>query len=338
MIVPRCYQCFLLIFLCIYLLGNTEWVDISFDSPTKHSYVSVTWPYDPLVLIVGSSNADGSKIVASTDYGLTWTNRFVSADVNLVDIASRTFSNGETYYLSVSDGGLVYYATGDGSIWNLNASLPLQPYSVTIGSNYQAFISCFGGVYTTTIPSSSWNEILEFQSLFARIYDISTFDGVNIIAVGTDDQTLYGHRYYKLQTLLDWNTTSPASNQLLFCIAHGSALTAIAAGSDSYVIKTTDGGASWITLSVFSSSDMKVKYHSISFVSINEVFIAGSNQDPLGEIYRTVDGGTSWDRVASSTAQFFSIEMLNSMYGVAGSAPTLCIFTKVSGMIIYPFC
>jgi photosystem II stability/assembly factor-like uncharacterized protein len=100
----------------------------------------------------------------------------------------------------------------------------------------------------------------------------------------------------------------------------------MAAGASSYVAKTSDGGKTWSTMSVFSNS-VTIRFHSISLLSDTEAFIAGAD----GKIYKTTDFGASWTRIASTGALIYSISAYDSATVIAGAASGSGIYVMVSG-------
>ncbi len=81
-------------------------------------------------------------------------------------------------------------------------------------------------------------------------------------------------------------------------------------GYDSYLIRTTNGGANWENNQGF----MDEKLFSVFFVDSNLGFVSGS------EIARTTDGGANWSTVFSlSMNEFYSVYFINSTTGwIAG--------------------
>jgi len=319
-------NCAKILFCCFLLTEGvpTEWVDIT-SVPSAYSYVDATWPQAGVVVAAGNQ-VNGGSIVRSSDYGVTWTQEAANYTFgNLYSVTSSTLANGDTYVLAVADNGGVYSSKDIGTTWYLNQTEAVALYGVSIGSNGQAY-ACgdIYKVYVATLPGSSWS-VASFSSSLkgGQFFDISTIDGVNVIAVGSK-----GYIYYTLNSGTSWTKYTNSITTIIYTVAHGSSLTAMAAGASSYVAKTTDGGVTWQTLSVFTSNSITIRFHSISFVSTTEIYIVGSN----GEIRATYDGGTSWSIVASTNAVLYSISMYDSIKGVAGGVAGSGIFTLVPGM------
>eukprot|EP00975_Prorocentrum_lima_P033874 7114407-Prorocentrum_lima.AAC.1 len=66
------------------------------------------------------------------------------------------------------------------------------------------------------------------------------------------------------------------------------------AGETGYLAKTTDGGATWTTMSAFSSSYTS-RFHAISMLdsSVAYVVASPSSGSSGGVVYETLDGGST---------------------------------------------
>lgn len=160
-----------------------------------------------------------------------------------------------------------------------------------------------------------------------RFYDISTYDGVNVIAVGAN-----GNIYYSSDSIATWSAGNSGVTSIVYCVDHGDSLVAMAAGAASYVAKTEDGGATWTALSVFSSGDVTVRFHAIHMRSSTDAFIAGSN----GDVYSTFDGGSTWTLTASTGSILYSIEQFAADVGAAGAIAGTGVYAIVPGKIVFP--
>lgn len=100
----------------------------------------------------------------------------------------------------------------------------------------------------------------------------------------------------------------------------------MAGGASSYVAKTSNGGATWSTLSVFSTS-VTVRFHSISMLSDTEAYVAGAD----GSIFMTTNFGSSWTRIASTGALLYSLSVYDSTTAIAGAASGSGVYVMVPG-------
>lgn len=163
--------------------------------------------------------------------------------------------------------------------------------------------------------------IISFKS-FSMVH--STFDGINVIAVG-----VYGYIYYSSNSGTSWTRgASRTTTSTLYCVTHASKFTAMAGGTNAYVARTTDGGATWTNMTVFSSSTVSVKFHAISMLSDSVAYVSGDN----GDIFRTLNSGTSWTKLISTGNFIYSLAMYDFITGAAGATAQVGIYTSVAGM------
>ena len=93
--------------------------------------------------------------------------------------------------------------------------------------------------------------------------------------------------------------------------------TSIAVGEEGTIIKTTDGGTSWVTLTGAGSDRLNSDY----FIDANTGWIVGNN----GKIFKTTNGGTSWStQISGVTDPLYSVYFINSSSGwIAGEDNTI---------------
>lgn len=259
----------------VYLFAITkvrgEWVrrTLSPTAISSLSYTAITWPDNDVATVLAVGAQTGGAIIRSTDYGVTFSQVASSISFSpMYGIASRTIS-GTTYYIAVDDAAEVFTSTGTGVTWSLTATLSGASYGVTIGSNGNAYVS--GGtaaqVYRSSYTSGFATWTLCSPTTSGTLYGISSFDGTNVIAVGSTNAGV-ARIYYSSNSGSSWTqATGLTTTSIVYCVAHGSSSFALAAGLNSYVARTTNGGATWTTLSVFSASTVTIRYQALSVLS-----------------------------------------------------------------------
>jgi photosystem II stability/assembly factor-like uncharacterized protein len=80
------------------------------------------------------------------------------------------------------------------------------------------------------------------------------------------------------------------------------------------IIKTTDGGATWVHQSTATFSGAAAFPNVVHFFNANEGFCMGDPNGGYFEIYTTTDGGNNWDRVPSANIA----AELSGEYGIVG--------------------
>lgn len=138
------------------------------------------------------------------------------------------------------------------------------------------------------------------------ILDLDYFDNNNVIAVGGDggiakstdggSNWIYGpFTYLTPQGQLTKSTFND--------VHYVSATVAYAVGDRGSMAKTTDGGVSWsfVTTPLFANSR---NINACWFVDANKGYIGGqwNTPDSLPKLYFTLNGGATWDSIASPTA------------------------------------
>lgn len=189
--IPRLDKKLIRVFLFILLFFSTftkgEWVQIS-TTQVYDNFLAVTWPYAGTVLAAGYQ-VSGGNILLSNDDGVSWKtiNTTSFSFGSLYALISNTISS-TTYYLAVDDSGYVYGSTGDGTTWTQKAQVPTQLFGAVIGSNGNAYVCGYNNkVYRSTTASSysTWTSTSPTISGVNYLNDVSTFDGVNVIVVGS---------------------------------------------------------------------------------------------------------------------------------------------------------
>jgi hypothetical protein len=246
---------------------------------------------------------------------------------SLYGLATKSIS-GVQYNLAVDDSGQVFGATGNGTSWSLYASGMMPLFGVTIGANGYAFVcGSSNKIYRSSSPLfSSWSNVGPTIGTTIQFNDVSTLDGVNIIAVGSRGTVYYSSSSGSLNTWTAGTSGISGPSAVIFCVAHATTTTAFAAGGSGYVARTTNGGAAWTRITTIFSSSVTIRFHAISIYQSSNVFIVGSS----GDIYWSSDTGTTWSLLASTGKTLYSIGMYDLTYGVAGAVAGSGLFTLVS--------
>lgn len=120
--------------------------------------------------------------------------------------------------------------------------------------------------------------------------------------------------FITLSAYAQWTQlTSPASNSL-YGICFTSASTGYLSGyTNGTIIKTTNGGSSWIFTGTGSSSS----FYDINFINSSTGFAVGSS----GQIFRTTNAGANWELRSSGSGTLYSIIIPSSIAYAGGGSP-----------------
>lgn len=206
-----------------------EWVQINVP-PSTSSFISVSYSSEYNVVATAQSGI-GSSIIRSVDNGLTWTSStYTDGTFGFIyDIASKTVS-GVTYYLGVDDSGIVYKSVNNGTTWTTSAVITsFSGYSVSIGSSGVAYVAGSRyGVYSSSAASgyATWtSKSVTGITPLSNFFDVSTYDGTNVIAVAGKGLIVYSSD--SGSTWTKSTTGVPASTVIVYCVDHGSSSTAM---------------------------------------------------------------------------------------------------------------
>src|SRR5438876_5257469 len=110
--------------------------------------------------------------------------------------------------------------------------------------------------------------------------------------------------------------TSPSTNSL-YCVFFNNASTGYITGATSgTIIKTTDGGVSWI----FTSTGTSSTFYDILFPDFINGYVVGTNK----QVIKTTNGGSNWDIKTSGAGTHYSISIPSATTGyVCGGSPTV---------------
>lgn len=346
---------FCLTFWSLNILAS-EWATITLPAAANgiSNYVSSQWISSSSVIIIGNKGgtiADGSVILRSRNKGISWKSANYSGGSlgTLTSLAQRKI-NGFPYLLCVgyqisSSYGQVYTSANNGSNWALSStkftfgqSLFKFPalLAITLGANGYAFASGKASTdffnifksdnsnsYQTWVSTASWN----VTGYIAN--GISTYDGVNVIAVGSHDNvdfTYGGVIFRSTDSGATWNVSFLST--VLYGVTAASSTVFYIGGYLGYAAKSSDAGFTWATISY---SDNLYTIYSFSYLSTTAVYAAVSKDGTTGAgmVLVSTDSGTTWQIEVSGLKSTKTIAMVDFQTGIAGDS---FVYARVTGV------
>lgn len=265
--------------------------------------------------IVGS----GGLLLITTNGGTTWDRTILDPDEYYTEIFFTTPDSG----FILSSSGSILNTSDGGENW-----IP-QISGVTCGlrgmyfpSSQLGYISGeFGILLKTMDGGANWNLIQPGDTLFS-LYSLSGIGNDTLIMLGEVDQGWYYDLRFVRSTDggLNWSDIPyDDQDQLpenLTCLLDG---TCYSGGSRGLIMKSTDAGETWTTI----SSLITPNYISdIDFPSAQTGYASMCNYEVVHDIkvLKTIDGGDSWFAMDSTFEDevFYSVEFTTEDRGYIG--------------------
>jgi len=227
----------------------------------------------------------------TSNAGDTWSRQTVGIDVNLWDVHFIDASHG----WAVGDSGACVQTTNGGSDW----------IKVEIGTNLN-----FKSVYFTD-SQNGWvvaNEPVHYRfehpdAWACKIWHTSD-GGSTWLVQNLPAKAGLIHSIYFQTSLIGWAIGVKNVNVGVFVDTQCAAYF------------TTDGGQTWVEK---FSPEYKLVFTDISFVDDNHGWLVGfasSSAENGGSVFRTVDGGATWSRIAEDHT-LWQVEFVDTLKGYA---------------------
>jgi photosystem II stability/assembly factor-like uncharacterized protein len=257
--------------------------------------------YSPDFAVDGVAFAGGWGLYRTTDAGAMWT-EVLTQGISALAISPQfgvdgtLFAGGDALYIS-RDGGTSWISVTLPSASALINALTVSP---AFDVDQTLFAGANDGLYQSSSGGLSWEPVGGYPGLAVRSLAISPGWPIHpVLLVGTDQgvyRTVDGGATWKLMQGLTTLPTGPlalsANEDLLLAGAHGHGIHA-----------TSDSGESWIPLGL-----QQMGYHAImdaafspAYAADRTIFAALGSTISIGAgVYRTTDGGTTWELVHST--------------------------------------
>lgn len=306
---------------------QSEWVNFP-ANPPEYSYIASAYMSSATDLVMVGNQIAGGAVTYTNDAGLTWSAGTVSGAVTsfgaLYDVAYADVS-GADWVLAVDDAGKIYGSQDLAVSFTLASVVAFGLLGVTVHSSGTAYVAGVqSSVYKSSPPYTSWTNVSPNPATKRVFNSISSFDGVNVIAVGAS-----GSVWYSTDSGSSWAEGSSGTTAAIYGVSHASSSVAMAAGSSSYVGLTTDSGATWSAMNVYPVNTVQSRFKSIFMLDVNNAFVGGST----GDIYKTSDGGVTWVLEYAVGTPIYTMQMQSTLVGIAGAGANIGAYIRVAGLL-----
>jgi len=249
----------------------------------------------------------------TTDGGVTWTGLNTSTDVLYATAAEGT------NVFTVGKFGAISKSTDNGETWvpKFSAVTTTQLRMIKFTSSNVGYVAggttSSGFLLKTINGGTTWDNV--GKDFLGQVY---SFDIVNadVWYAGTGNNKLYkttdaGATFVE-QTQSVIVSTSTDYNDMGFVDPNNG----YAVSSGGGIIKTTDGGTTWVTANTpFGTSGI----WAVKVFNAQKVIAVGAS----AKAFMTTDGGTSWNALTTGIAgSFFCMKFLNDNFGIIGGYTT----------------
>lgn len=232
---------------------------------------------------------DGGKILMTTN-GLNWSHKISGVPTDLKDVE---YIN-PTTIIVVGDGGTILKSTNGGMGWTpINSGTPEMFYSLCVNGTDVYACGQNGVILKSTDEGDSWTDVSPGTG--GHVFEMFFTSPTTGYAVGTQ---AYIHK--TTNGGASWTTTYDYDSGIsedfqLRSIYFTDANNGYIVGKNSFanqaiLVRTTNGGATWIPQVVLGTHYVDIKFSSSDIgyiISQNETWNTSA-------IFRTIDGGANW--------------------------------------------
>lgn len=259
--------------------GGTSWSTQNSLAPLTLSKVKATDA--GLVYAITQSG----NLVKSTDYGANWNlfNTGILGSYTDVDFTSinRGFASGSFGLIQTTDGGVT---------WTNISNLPSGASGTLLHSvDFKTALigyACgeFGNIVSTTNGGTSWN--LYTSSTQADLFEVVALGNTKAICAGN-----FGELYSTNNSGTSFSDIQQRYITVgLNAITTPNSLDIFAAGNQGTIIKSSNSGSSWTTLTTPTTETL----NDIQFINANIGVCVGNT----GTLLRTANGGSTWSLIS----------------------------------------
>jgi len=324
-------------------------VAASLQAQTWRQVATATYPYFADVFLVdtlrGWAVGSGGAIYATNDGGITWVPQasgttadlkkvfFLNANVGFVGGYSRTL-------VKTADGGMTWQPTTVVEIPETGASIRgIQFTNALTGFLLSSESGKNGRVLKTVDGGNTWTTV---HYVANEEFNAFSFNGSNGVVVGSSAAVLYyttdgGQTWTKAPTPSLGGFTYTRSDiravhlftpLVGYAVGWGSSAAGL---QPSILLKTTNGGASWVYMTQDSADRTYDNLYAVVFKdTLTGVAAGGGLRGSV--VLTTTDGGVHWHRAnVPSGVTLYGVHYSKSLFLIVGSSGTIFRWLNLSG-------
>ncbi len=289
---------------------------------TESANVIPIYMYDIAFLnsTTGFVAGGGGLLKRTTNAGTSW-DSIPSPQTNWSYFQVKIFSASEIYL--VGDPSFLYKSTDIGNTWNqIPISVPEVSttyiwYSLDKSGSTYVLSGDYGIIAKSTNGGSTWSSN-NYQLSTQLMFDIQTIPGTSKVwTVGRPYSGTTREVFYSSNGGFNWITYDLGVAGDFFAITMLNEQTGYVSGQNSRVLKTTNGGQNWTSMTNASGSNYSL--YAMEFVNENTgwAFVNYSTV-AAGNVFKTTNGGLNWSQymlAATNPGGIMSCDMVDANTG-----------------------
>lgn len=293
----RRFSFFLILVACIHLsydqplFAQWQWLN---PLPEGNEFFDATFLDTQHGWIVGGNGA----LLRTSDGGSTWSPQASILRTTPFLGLSIVFTDALTGVVSMNNGSLLRSSDG-GFSWGLlpRSALTLQKLRKAPDGSVWGFGS-LGAIARSTDAGLTWQRFS--TGITTVVYDIDFPDAQTVVAVCGGGIVLRS-----LDAGQSWTNMPAGIGTDIISIDFRDAMTGFAVQKPKYLLTTTDGGATWRDTS-FTVNELT----QVRFVDAGTGWLVSNS---VGSVFKTVDGGMSWQSVEVEQPHRFTFYAVHSL-------------------------